>query len=95
MPLIGFVPLIGCDRQADGDAQERCDLPRLSDESREQLPTRVLEQQGRPSTVMDELQGSSRPGGIERIPERIGALQPRKDLGSGNCPQRHDGEQRP
>jgi hypothetical protein len=44
-----------CDRQFDGDAQERCDVSWLSDESCEQLPTRVLEQQRRPSTVMDEL----------------------------------------
>ena len=82
-----------CDRQADGDAQERCDLPRLADESREQLPTWVLEQQRRPSTVVDELQVPRRSGRIERIPERIGALEPRKDLGSRDGPQRHDSEQ--
>ena len=57
-------------RQADGDAQERRDLPGLPQEPRQGLAAGVLEQEHRPPAVTHQPQGPSRPGGVQLVPQR-------------------------
>ena len=65
-------------RQADGDAQERRDLPGLPQEPGQRLAAGVLEHERRPPAVTHQPQGPSRPGGVQLVPQRIGVLQPRE-----------------
>jgi hypothetical protein len=66
----------GC--QADGNAQERRYLPGLPLEPGHQFAALSLEQECRTSPVTHQLQGPSRPGGVQLVSELIRVLQPRE-----------------
>ena len=70
-------------RQADGDAQERRDLPGPPQEPGQGLAAGVLEHERRPPAVAFQPQGAGRPGEIQLVPQRRGALQPREVLRRG------------
>ena len=68
---------------ADRKAQKRGDLQGPSHEPQQGLPAGVLDQERRPALVRFQPQGPGRPGRIERLSQRMGALQPRQGLGRG------------
>ncbi len=65
-------------RQADGDAQERRDLPGPPQEPRQRLAAGVLEHERQLPAVTPQPQGPGREGGVQLVPQRMGVLQPRQ-----------------
>ena len=65
-----------CHRQADGNAQKRGDLPGRPQEARQELAAGICAHECRPPLVLDQRQGLGRPGGLQRVPQRIFVRQP-------------------
>ena len=70
-------------RQADGHAQERRNLPRLSQEPIERLAAGVLEHEHRPTLATNQRERPSRPVGVKLVPKRIFVLKPLQDSWNG------------
>ena len=79
-----------CDRQADGHAQKRGDLPGRPQEARQELAAGICAHECRPPLVLDQRQGLGRPGGLQRVCQPLEA--PR--CGLVHCRGQHQ-ERRP
>jgi hypothetical protein len=63
-------------READGHAQKVGQLKRVPQERLEDLAAGIHEQERQPPLVPHQRHGPRRPGRIQRIPQRIGVLEP-------------------